>query len=1381
LLSLPGIRKGGCFACNGNDGIRESDRSAYEVLKVSYYSTGSCFRQRYEVRAKHSTYRYQLGLETLSSYSRMIRCSLLQGAKHELNVKTQNNTCVADTAKTWMEAALMLLDDERDDRGDSRGFKNEKRYSFGKGVAMAIVILVVVFCEVPSSQPAIVRHLLECVMNVTSRELYFFDKCHAEKFFVLISVLAWSLAEWTGKNTKHHDFWKDNRDVASTLDPLCGLLSKSRQNEMFANIESATLSYRTLHHLSRALSTVPSAREAILALAKKHMLLLSTNLSYSTTTARVRTFFESIPANSLEHRDSVYFAIECLCILVQRRHLSVHSEPDECELEAVRILSDILVLQKPSSLAKNSSSAQLSSEVLLWVCRRLENLASSSMLSKWSSCRLMRGCFMSLSGSYDSIQLNDSSHLGNSSRVMSQSMNGSVSFVPMLSFRARKDIHPLLSLSSSLFKFLADEEIQSKTWHEINARILRALLPMSETDNIAENDHDTCGHCYEILRQDFYGDDTCDFTNDGILLSFFIEGAARHLKSQNLHQSRIDDNATNKIRINILQNEMHHYAESAPNWIDFTYVSNELCSTSRMKRDDHEAVTFFMPLCDFIVEILLGGISPTDDVESNSQNREDYDVPLHGINCILQIKRQAIKSVPPMITKRLSNSSSISRRALCRLVDLSCQRLQLLLDKTENRMRFLPEVDLMLENIIDFTNLTSFDSTDHSVTGELILSSVIKLYSSTSDEKSSKRLISFVEGAYYDAGQWAQADLVTNKVPDSQSQFTLQQISSASILDSRVRHLRSIVLSALSRELDKMTNSQPVLSPNDRIVIFDLLSKNLRVLCEDLGAGYLGHSGGMTRSLFLLYLGVISKCVEALSNLLDSVTVTDMCRLKSGFIPLYDAMGAIWGALCDYSLRQTSIVKSTARLCFDQMPTLLRKVERRAATCTFHGHVHKFSVRMIEFCIDSFLNCPLGNVAETAAYGLLSADHDDADANKQQTREISNEENQRQQNCENPVARSNVPRDFKKPSLCSSDQLPAVLNIALSGMVKTYHESYGLISSARDRRQIMSKHSKESITLALRRRVEMTNFLSAIYKLFEDDLMSNNTENVEDKKEIGPNDCTREDNGVKDIVASRLSFHGMANFCACLEKISMTLVASVKRLVKYFKHFKHSFHSGDEEQRLVESMVCIIGWICSRNRSKHDISTGSMHWYIIQREKFSSAGGDENYPILGRLPKVIYRLDHLEAELLNLINILLNDFSHVDDDAKMRKMRWFESITTALSQNTPGSDVAFDFVASLKDCVSDIDAQKREMKFETNDEDSNSSSGSNDNVFMTNIGRKRRIGSKSRRSRRFALRSRNETIDEWLAMDDDEFGLEPGERYNVDDAFVDLEDFLVEG
>ena len=32
-----------------------------------------------------------------------------------------------------------------------------------------------------------------------------------------------------------------------------------------------------------------------------------------------------------------------------------------------------------------------------------------------------------------------------------------------------------------------------------------------------------------------------------------------------------------------------------------------------------------------------------------------------------------------------------------------------------------------------------------------------------------------------------------------------------------------------------------------------------------------------------------------------------------------------------------------------------------------------------------------------------------------------------------------------------------------------------------------------------------------------------------------------------------------------------------------------------------------------------------------------------------------------------------------------------------------------------------------------------------------------------RRSRRVPLRSRNETVDDWLAMDDDEFGSAPGE------------------
>jgi hypothetical protein len=43
------------------------------------------------------------------------------------------------------------------------------------------------------------------------------------------------------------------------------------------------------------------------------------------------------------------------------------------------------------------------------------------------------------------------------------------------------------------------------------------------------------------------------------------------------------------------------------------------------------------------------------------------------------------------------------------------------------------------------------------------------------------------------------------------------------------------------------------------------------------------------------------------------------------------------------------------------------------------------------------------------------------------------------------------------------------------------------------------------------------------------------------------------------------------------------------------------------------------------------------------------------------------------------------------------------------------------------------------------------------------------------------LRSRNETIDVWLTLDDEDFAGTSGEVYNNDDAYVDLEDFIVEG
>ena len=48
-----------------------------------------------------------------------------------------------------------------------------------------------------------------------------------------------------------------------------------------------------------------------------------------------------------------------------------------------------------------------------------------------------------------------------------------------------------------------------------------------------------------------------------------------------------------------------------------------------------------------------------------------------------------------------------------------------------------------------------------------------------------------------------------------------------------------------------------------------------------------------------------------------------------------------------------------------------------------------------------------------------------------------------------------------------------------------------------------------------------------------------------------------------------------------------------------------------------------------------------------------------------------------------------------------------------------------------------------------------------------------------RRKRRMSLRSRNATIDDWLTADNDD--LDPGESHNYVDAYVDLEDFIVDG
>jgi hypothetical protein len=209
---------------------------------------------------------------------------------------------------------------------------------------------------------------------------------------------------------------------------------------------------------------------------------------------------------------------------------------------------------------------------------------------------------------------------------------------------------------------------------------------------------------------------------------------------------------------------------------------------------------------------------------------------------------------------------------------------------------------------------------------------------------------------------------------------------------------------------------------------------------------------------------------------------------------------------------------------------------------------------------------------------------------------------------------------------------------------------------------------------------------------------------------------------------------------------------------------------------------------------KSSLFAGFMRWRANEERAFSLSlyendkddDDGSGYAILGRLPKVLLRLEGLVAGLREL-NSLINSTRRHDDIVIERTIILEESVST-LTNGSMALVELYDFRGMLRCCIETLDEGEDELISNGVDDVLLSNEDESDKEFedehMPSLSGKRqmlRLNPLIRKTRRIILRSRNETVDDWLTMDDDDHGRAAGEKYNYNDAFVDLEDFLVEG
>jgi hypothetical protein len=249
------------------------------------------------------------------------------------------------------------------------------------------------------------------------------------------------------------------------------------------------------------------------------------------------------------------------------------------------------------------------------------------------------------------------------------------------------------------------------------------------------------------------------------------------------------------------------------------------------------------------------------------------------------------------------------------------------------------------------------------------------------------------------------------------------------------------------------------------------------------------------------------------------------------------------------------------------------------------------------------------------------------------------------------------------------------------------------------------------------------------------------------------------------ILATKFTYAVKGRLCILLERVSTVLQATLRSISTQIKW-------GNDVGCLVraESISCICAWL-NADTQEQDIVSLSTRWHLAEKQAWD-AGGSGHNPILRRLAKICVRLQELESDLRKLLQIMIK----VENDGTVGPLgvmhQYQELLEPQTDEDSPCVPLQSMIKAKLK---SSAKARVVSESFGLTAIDLNESG------IVRGAARKRSsrafdLERQMRKERRRNVpRSRNQIVDKWLNLDE---GLEEGAD---DDAYVDLEDFLVDG
>jgi len=774
------------------------------------------------------------------------------------------------------------------------------------------------------------------------------------------------------------------------------------------------------------------------------------------------------------------------------------------------------------------------------------------------------------------------------------------------------------------------------------------------------------------------------------------------------------------------------FSVALPKWLRPTGHGTEKASVGRIDR------RFTNPVCRGVCSTLCGFLLVCGPPTGNERREV-----LLAVSSIYEARRQLSSSIVtgkegrPRIQDTAGNVIGSLFSAFCSVLTDS-------LDKLMEQEAEFESVDRVLAAILDICDdVYALPEAIAIANFQSIACSTQKLFAAISGEMASRRLIAYFEKA---------------PIESRIRKARIGSVSSPDDIDTTVREVRTRVVRVLLKSVPALA-SNPTLDPIRSLDSGPGLTEDASVqvlldltedLLNDLNMGVHGKSGGLSYDLFDLYLDCLGLCTDGLESFLKGST-------KSGY---RRRVASVCGRAChsvaeimsSHSLAGKAVLTKSLTLMLYVFPSLARLASRHAMheyANSEHWGLEDVSLgRALDQCSSILKGRVEKGIRYTAPWEHAFGDGGDNPENAA----VDVKGDSDTESCNGPVSVISLP---KAPSdecwlqISSERSWIWMFSSTLQCVEWDWEDSFNAIQDSD-----FAFSASESLAAYMKHRnAELVELMDGVSSLLE--ILSRNR---------GKNEDSNGDNLKIALVILPESIK--LRLLALIDRVLMTLQEALKTAISFIRepYKKESSRRID----LIESFCCLSSLLVS-NITRDELTTSIRDWYASEVENLSILKGlpqSAQASLCRKLPQTVTRTEELEC--------LLRSFSHEARNASKKSKLGINQEISSVEEMTDlfalgriaTDDTPIERIGILSLVERKLEAIERARTRESEAES----------------GRKRRAAQdadrrvkKERRKRH--IRSRNQVVDKWLRIDQ-----QVGRDETVeDDAYDDLEDFLVEG